>query len=373
MICSELRIASISDIHLGHQRNKTEFIVNNLYKAFPDNVETAILDVISIGGDLFDRMLSLPDEDVRYFIEWAVSFLRMCKRLDISVWLLEGTPSHDRAQPSLMVTLNKVANIGCDLLYVDELCIKRIEKFDLDVLFVPDVCRPTAEEILADTYVLLTQSGLSKVDYAIMHGQFTHQLPEVVKAPKHNAQAYLAIVDKLIFIGHVHNYSNFERIYANGSFDRNAHGEEGPKGHLRAVVRGAKDYTVEFVENTNARMFITVECRELTLETTLCEIERAIGSLPVDSFVRVKCNKTNPILADMSVLERRWPLYTWSKIVKDEDEVVEQFESLDSLDEYVPIEITKDNISNLAVARMLAYSMDTDLIYRAELKLQQLK
>lgn len=373
MTSSEFRIASISDIHLGHQRNKTGFIINNLYKAFPDNAKTAVLDVISIGGDLFDRMLSLPDDDVRLFIEWAVSFLKMCKRLDIAVWLLEGTPSHDRAQPSLMVTLNTVGSIGCDLLYVDTLSVVHIDKFAIDVLFVPDVCRPTAEEILHDTKAIMASKGLTKVDYAIMHGQFAHQLPEVVKAPKHDAQEYLALVDKLIFIGHVHNYSAFERIYANGSFDRCGHGEEHPKGHLRATVKSAKDYRVQFVENAGALIFRTVECRALGLDESLSEIEKQISGLPVGSFVRVKCSKVNPVISDMALLERRWPLYVWSKLVVDEDEEVLAFETLSEDDKFIPIEITKDNILDLSVAKMLTTTLDTDLVYRAEAKLRQLR
>ena len=59
-------IACISDIHLGHRRTPTRLIVDNLYRAFPDSAETRALDVICIVGDLFDRLLTAPDPDLKW-------------------------------------------------------------------------------------------------------------------------------------------------------------------------------------------------------------------------------------------------------------------------------------------------------------------
>lgn len=55
MIFSSLKIASISDVHLGNPRNEAQFIIDNLYRAFPRNADTASLDVLVIAGDFYDR------------------------------------------------------------------------------------------------------------------------------------------------------------------------------------------------------------------------------------------------------------------------------------------------------------------------------
>src|ERR1700744_5997385 len=61
----DLRIASFSDVHLGHPQTPTHLIVKNLRQyVFPNNDETAKLDLIIIGGDLFDEGLMYNDPDV---------------------------------------------------------------------------------------------------------------------------------------------------------------------------------------------------------------------------------------------------------------------------------------------------------------------
>ena len=91
------KFASISDIHLHHPHNTTIEIIENLDKyAFPDNVQTASLDAIFIGGDLFDRIMTLNDPDVPVVEHWMERLLRLCKKHDILLRVLEGTPSHTR-------------------------------------------------------------------------------------------------------------------------------------------------------------------------------------------------------------------------------------------------------------------------------------
>jgi DNA repair exonuclease SbcCD nuclease subunit len=237
---AEFRIASASDLHLGHSKNPPEEMVERLKNAFPRNAETAKLDVIVLAGDVYDHLLNLPHESVSIIDEWIIYMLRLCKSMDIQLWVLRGTPSHDRDQSQRFVLLNDMLKIGCDILYVDELKVVWMPKFGIHVLFVPDEWTDDANKTLEEVHLLMKMAGITKVDYAIMHGQFEYQLPPVVKAQKHSSEAYLKIVDKLIFIGHVHLFSRNDRIIAQGSFDRISHGEEGPKGHVRAIVRASR-------------------------------------------------------------------------------------------------------------------------------------
>lgn len=365
---SEVNIASISDIHLGSKRTPTSHIVKNLYEAFPDNSETSKLDLIVLAGDVFDGLLKLPDDEIREIEIWIVYLLRLCKKHDIILRVLEGTPSHDWKQSIRFIILNEAAEIECDLKYIHQLTIEYIPSLDINVLYIPDEWNDSTEKTYSQVCELMTLKGLTKVDYAFMHGQFEYQLPEIVKAPKHNSQKYLSIVDKLIFIGHVHVFSRNDRIIAQGSFDRLSHGEEGAKGHVRAKVRTNSDYEIKFVENKGARLYITFECSGLSLEETLKKVESGLEGIPDGSCIRLSCLPDNPILTSMEQLVLRWPFITFSKIIRETDldtqaTEVDEFTELD----FIPITITRDNISTLVMERLLNFETMGESKARVEL------
>jgi len=349
--CDELRIASISDIHLGHRRNPTKEIIKNLYEAFPDNEETAALDIIFIAGDVFDSLLSLPDDDVWEIKFWAASFLRLAKKYNIMVRVLEGTPRHDWKQSELIPNTNSLAEIGADLKYVKTISIEYIEQFGITVLYIPDEANTSTEKTYSQVQDLLEAKGLKQVDFAIMHGAFEHQLPMNAKGHVHNANDYLSIVKELIFIGHIHTHTIFDRIVAHGSFDRLSHGEEEPKGHIRATIRKNGHRTITFVENKGAKIFRTVNCHGMNIDETLEEIDRKVFGLPPGSYVRIKGDNTNPIFEDMNEMIRRYPLLIWNKqsVAEEKEENGEIEEDVKS---FSAISITKDNLPGLLLERI---------------------
>jgi DNA repair exonuclease SbcCD nuclease subunit len=371
---SEFRIASASDLHLGHGKNPPEEMVEKLKAAFPRNAETAKLDVIVLAGDVYDHLLNLPDQAVNVIDHWIIYMLRLCKALDIQLWVLRGTPSHDRDQSERFDLINKSMGIECDLLYVDKLSIVWMPKFGINVLFVPDEWTDNADKTLEEVYCLMHSAGISKVDYAIMHGQFEYQLPPVVKAQKHSSEAYLKIVDKLIFIGHVHLFSRHDRIIAQGSFDRISHGEEGAKGHVRAVVRAPDDFEIHFVETLDAKIFKSVHCRGLSFDDSHEKVLLETQDLPDGSHVRIVADVGNPILQSIASYEKQMPYYFWTGLGKADEEMtlLEQTELLQSKEEYIPIEITRDNVQKLVMDSMVAHGVDQEILKLAERKLAEL-
>jgi DNA repair exonuclease SbcCD nuclease subunit len=362
---SNLKIAVASDIHLGHARNPTERIIKNLRAAFPDNAETAELDMIVLAGDVFDTHLSLPDDVVTEIKVWVTYMLRLCKKHDILLRVLEGTPSHDWKQSKIFQSLNEVTGIGADLKYVRNLSIEYEERHDMWLLFVPDEWTNSTETTLSQVHDLLRAKGLTHVDYAFMHGQFEYQLPPHVKAQKHSSEEYLKIVKHLIFIGHVHIHSRYERIIAQGSFDRLSHGEEGPKGHVRAYRRGDESDVV-FFENEAALRFVTVKCEAMTLEDTLAEIAKQVQALPPDSFVRVQATYDNPIFSNMDALVRKWPWFTWDKKPIDDGETEAAETMVDDEVSYIPITITRDNVTAMLTDRLINSGAPSDVLAMAQ-------
>lgn len=345
-----IHLASISDIHLGHRRNSTRDIVDNLYKAFPDNAETGDLDMIFLVGDVFDDLLSLNNEAVTDIDLWIGDFLTMAKKWDISVRVLEGTPSHDWKQSQRFSVINEVAEIGADLKYVKDLSIEYIERYGISVLYVPDEWENSTDKTYSQVKQLLRAKGLEQVDFAFMHGQFEFQLPPQVHAQKHDSQSYLDIVKHLVFIGHVHVSSSYERIFAQGSFDRLSHGEEGPKGHLRASVYENGDYYVDFIENLGAKKFITVNCLDIDLSEAFKRIEKRIAKLPAGSYVRIEVNNDAEILGNFDVLAQKYPSFIWNKLVRGVEEGVASIVEEETA--YIPITITRDNITGMIMERL---------------------
>lgn len=366
---TELKIASISDIHLGNKRNTTSEIIANLRLAFPNNAETADLDIIFIAGDVFDGLLTLPDTDVTAIDAWISYLLRICSKHDICLRILNGTPSHDWGQSERFLTIAKITQSTCDVRYVKDLSIEYMERFDINVLYVPDEWDNFADRTLDQVYDLLKAKGLNAVDYAVMHGAFTHQLPDNVKCQKHNPDEYLKIVSELIFIGHIHTYSRYDRIIAQGSFDRLTHGEEEDKGHIRAVITDT-NRSVTFVKNKGAKIFKSIDCSLLSVEETISRIDNVVKDLPEGSNIRVIGTSDNSIFTNMNILIRRHPLFVWSKLIRDEEldeEVIEEH-----ISSFIPITITPENIKSLLLDRIGASGLTMEVLRTADLLLTEL-
>lgn len=375
MIFSSIKIASISDVHLGNPRNEAQYIIDNLYRAFPRNAETASLDVLVIAGDFYDRLLTLPQQESHQIDQAIVYLLRLCKDYDIDLWIVRGTNSHDRDQTLRFVLLNEMYKIGANLVYRDYLDIVWMPKFGINVLFVPDEWNGNdPDKTLEQVYQEMKIRDISKVDFAVMHGQFEYQLPPVVKAPKHNSKAYLSIVKYLIFIGHVHIFTTNERIIAQGSFDRISHNEEGPKGHVRAIVRSEDDYEIEFVENIGARIFKTVNCYDHDLKTCEELILEAAGQVPEFSFLRVRANAGNPILQAEKHYTDLCPLLNWTfEPNKDSEKAIQKQIELQRAEIYIPVMINPDNIVELVEDRLSAKATSQDVFKRAMMRLNELR
>ena len=346
-----LRLAVVSDIHLGQPNVPAKHIVDNLSYYLDDDLLSS-LDMLVLAGDIFDRLLVLNDSQIFDIDWWIINLLKTCKKHDVALFVLDGTKSHDRDQLKRFVHFNEeLTNIGAELYYVKELSIRYVEKFDMNFLFVPDEWHHDPNETLKQVYELLELKNLTQVDYAFMHGNFHYQLPEIVKSPKHDERAYLKIVKHLIFIGHIHTRSQFERIYAQGSFDRLRHGEEEAKGFYVSTLYDNDTYEVNFIENTRAMRFVTVNCSGLSVDETINKARLVAEKLPNGSFIRLTIERNNPISKHMHLLITEFPLLKWStKELKEEKEssVMELQRDLD----YQPVYITPDNVEELIKERL---------------------
>lgn len=351
----------ISDIHLGNKRNPTARKIALLRKAIPDDAVTAQLDYIWIAGDTYDDLLNHSSEEVIEIDFWIASLLRLCKKHHIKLRVLLGTRSHDYTQPKRFTAINHLAKIDADLQYIDDICVK-VEN-GISILYVPDDMDRDTDRIFHVVKTKMMEQGLEQVDFAIMHGQFEHQLPEVVRAPKHNLEKYLSIVKHYIFIGHVHIHSVKDRAIAQGSFDRDRHGEELPKGHVRFEVNlTTNDRRCRFVVNKDAMIFKTLKIVQKDIDAVIDLLKKQIfGKIPDGSHVRLMAPKEHPIHANAKRIDSLFPLIRFT-INQNVDENKPSPNLIDTLVTYKTVEITPSNVVELTMDKVKSLTQDPALL-----------
>ncbi|MDH2154329.1 metallophosphoesterase [Stenotrophomonas sp. GD03657] len=351
MKAESAQVASISDVHLGHHNTTAEEIIPNLHEAFKDTERNNALDVIIIAGDLFDRLMSLNNPQVFATMIWFGAFLRWAAARKVAVRLLAGTKSHDWDQNQFLMVLQEVMNVEGDVKYIDTLSIEYIDCIDRHVLWVPDDWRPDPDVTWMEVTQLLREKGLDKVDISVVHGSFEHQLPEVANAHPHKLRRYLDISRDYVIGGHIHIPGSLEHFICNGSFDRLTHGEEGPKGHWRLKLNRKSGNEAEFIENKNAKKYITVDCAGLPLEDAMNLIKSEVSRIPTTSFVRVRANEGDAILSLIDTLRKNYPTYTWST-KKDERKDTQRILLTDMRSTFQAVQLSPENIVELLMTRL---------------------
>lgn len=330
----------ISDVHISPVYRTSKRIIENLttaFQGFSGSSPLAQLDAIFFAGDLFDDLIEFGSEVFSEFLPWFDGLLRFCARHEIALRVMEGTPRHDRKGARTLEQIATMSTSGANFRYVARLEIEYLPGLDMQVLYIPDEWRHTAKETEGDVEEALRAANLTQVDIAIMHGIFNYQLGMMPKTPKvHDEAFYLEKVQHYISIGHVHSHSSYQnRIVAQGSFDRLAHGEEAPKGYVLFSEDVLGDWQFHFIENPNAMLYKTIRVKGETLEKALSEVEKLAASLPPNSALRVVATGSHPIFQSFSVLEKKYPFLHFSKKKETEQDKSENTPTLPR--DYVPI------------------------------------
>lgn len=357
---SNLNIASISDVHLGHRQTPTRHILDNLRDAFPKREQTAELDLVFFGGDLFDGPLSFYSEEAVLIQLWLFEFLSIASELDITVRVLEGTRSHDWKQNVWFNVIKAISGLNVDVKYISELSIEYIEKFDIHVLYVPDEWRPETYQTWMEVKQLLAEKGLEQVDFTVLHGAFDEQMPEQADCPKHSSELYQSITRQKVFAGHIHQKWVHGKILGNGSFDRLIHGEEESKGYWRVSYRNGGE-KARFIENKNAMTYKTIRCAKLPVEDALEKIEREVEGLRPGSLVRIMASNEDAITHSLDHLKKKYQNFVWSMKTSDKKDTQAKL-LIDHRPRNKAVPITAENIGLLIKEKLATMQVSQDLI-----------
>lgn len=353
---SKINYLVLSDIHLGRNINNTENIINNLQLYFKDNYkEFSKLDMICIAGDVFDKLLVSSSIDFILSTEWLTELIVFCKQYDIILRILEGTPSHDRNQSKVITSIIRKLNIELDYKYIDTLYIEHHNRLGIDILYIPDEYKHKAEDTYKEVLELLTERKLKKVDIAFIHGQFHYQLPMVKLDSSHNMEDYLNIVKYYISVGHIHTPSVYERIIAQGSFDRLAHNEEEDKGGV-VITLTEKESSFKFVYNKNAMIFKTYRFDKESIEDITNILDKDLKKMKDKSNIRIISNSEEFLSGNIKDLRLRYPNIN-IKIEKSKNKEENKFNIIEELPKIETFSITKDNILDLITLELNKHSL----------------
>ncbi len=343
---NNIKIMIIGDIHLGHNNNKTDYIINSLKNYFKVNSKLIKeLDYIIINGDLFEKALLTYSIEYMLSMEWLFQLVKFCSVNNIKLRLLEGTPSHDNRQGKIMPKLLKDWNLNIDFKYIQDIEIEYDIVNNIHILYVPDRNDKIATERFKDIKKLMSEYNITKVDFAFMHGNFKYQLP-VINEFAHDEESFLDIVRFYIVINHIHIPSVFDRILAPGSFERLRHGEEEDKGGIFLDVKSENDMKFFFIKNPTSRIFKTIRItkEKNKIESILRDIHKELKNIPENSFVRLLSKHKLEISKEVK------ELYKLSGCIeeistKDKANIRDLFNIKNS--NIVELQITKENVFEL--------------------------
>lgn len=316
---TQIKVLSISDIHLGNAANPAEYVIAGLEKKLSHKALKG-LNLLFIVGDVFDRGLTVNHRDVPHIVSWIRRLLARCARLGIIVIVIEGTPSHDRLQSQLFVAINDAADEDdrCNLRYIKEISIERIEEYGLDILCIPDE-KNTSDEITYNQVIAMMKArAIEKVDFALIHGFFDFQVPVGRHSRFHDSEKYRKLIRYLAFVGHDHEFQKNGEIIIQGSPDRQRHGMESPKGFVKAIVHRDGHHEATFEVNEHAMVFKTILLSG-DLDNDSALVHDTCSSVNRRSHIRLSGYSDNPLLQSLDTLQSMYPFINFSKKKLDEE------------------------------------------------------
>jgi len=317
-----IHVACVSDIHLESKRTPTDLIIRNLNTYLTNDRVFKDLDVLFLAGDVFDNNIALSRPHCTSVMSWMQHLILLSIKHKVCVRVLEGTPSHDRAQSRHFITkrddIYHAVGVRADIEYFDTLSVEALvfTNRTLQVLYVPDEWGP-AQSTLEQVDELMHSRGLNRFDLAVMHGTFDFQNPIIAHhAGTHKSEEYSKRA-KLIFIGHEHTARTQGNIIAQGSFDRLEHGQEQPKGYIRVKILEDDSYIAQRVVNKTAAVFKTIICKSDDVEAMYEDVHATARSLEDGSHVCIETFKSSAMAQSLTYFERNYPQHVWKLSLKD--------------------------------------------------------
>jgi len=302
MYRDRLRIsAHIADIHIGVHTITAEEIKYQLYERFIKPLsELAILDLITVNGDVSHLSLSFNSKLAEVYIWFFDSIVSIAKKKNAAIIVVQGTLSHEYDQLDNV----KVYQSSVEMYFASEPMV--VETKGMRIYCLPDIHIKNKED---ESKLYSFPDG--HFDMVLGHGsitetQFIKQESEhaISKNIVYESKQLVRICKGPILFGHIHSPMKFlGRIFYINSFTRYIHGEEADKGWmLTAYIPETAQFIAERVINDLAFNFniFTVSHQlfdKLDADELVKKIDKFVKEYKVDRL----CLELNYMATDANI------------------------------------------------------------------------
>lgn len=291
-----MRLVNISDIHIG---KKDDMRLKEELEIFFDYLkDTENIDMITISGDLFDRVLTANE----YGTTLALEFIQRLIDLyvpEIDIRIIKGTRSHDFNQLDILKVFKEKAGSHFKIIEKNE-----VEVFNgYKILYLPEEYPTDYDDFYKENLLGVDDKvydfiiGHGMIDFIAFTGYEDDSENRVHGTPTHKADDLIRVTKGPIIFGHIHEKQEYkDKIYYTGSYSRYSFDTPSEKGFMVFDIDDddPSKFKMAFIENTKAPTYAVLDIDKLNLEGVDDHVKYIKELSDKYDFVKIKTgNKAN--------------------------------------------------------------------------------
>lgn len=291
-----MRLVNISDIHIG---KKDDMRLKEELEIFFDYLkDTENIDMITISGDLFDRVLTANE----YGTTLALEFIQRLIDLyvpEIDIRIIKGTRSHDFNQLDILKVFKEKAGSHFKIIEKNE-----VEVFNgYRILYLPEEYPTDYDDFYKENLLGVEDKvydfiiGHGMIDFIAFTGYEDDSENRVHGTPTHKADDLIRVTKGPIIFGHIHEKQEYkDKIYYTGSYSRYSFDTPSEKGFMVFDIDDddPSKFKMTFIENTKAPTYAVLDIDKLNLEGVDDHVKYIKELSDKYDFVKIKTgNKAN--------------------------------------------------------------------------------
>ena len=291
-----MRLVNISDIHIG---KKDDMRLKEELEIFFDYLkDTENIDMITISGDLFDRVLTANE----YGTTLALEFIQRLIDLyvpEIDIRIIKGTRSHDFNQLDILKVFKEKAGSHFKIIEKNE-----VEVFNgYKILYLPEEYPTDYDDFYKENLLGVEDKvydfiiGHGMIDFIAFTGYEDDSENRVHGTPTHKADDLIRVTKGPIIFGHIHEKQEYkDKIYYTGSYSRYSFDTPSEKGFMVFDIDDddPSKFKMTFIENAKAPTYAVLDIDKLNLEGVDDHVKYIKELSDKYDFVKIKTgNKAN--------------------------------------------------------------------------------
>ena len=291
-----MRLVNISDVHIG---KKDDMKLKEELEIFFDYLKDAEnIDMITISGDLFDRVLTANE----YGTTLALEFIQRLIDLyvpEIDIRIIKGTRSHDFNQLDILKVFKEKAGSHFKIIEKNE-----VEVFNgYKILYLPEEYPTDYDDFYKENLLGVEDKvydfiiGHGMIDFIAFTGYEDDSENRVHGTPTHKADDLIRVTKGPIIFGHIHEKQEYkDKIYYTGSYSRYSFDTPSEKGFMVFDIDDddPSKFKMTFIENTKAPTYAVLDIDKLNLEGVDDHVKYIKELSDKYDFVKIKTgNKAN--------------------------------------------------------------------------------